>query len=152
MKGFYQVTTALAEELVTAGFKTVTMGEIEKVDIKRQTIYPLAHIIPNNVTGDKTNIFTLLIVGMDLVDFNKYDVNDQNIPFYGTDNTQDILHDILHKLELAIEQFTRGDRFTEAMQITGGVSFDYFTRRFENVLTGWSTSVSIEVPKSVSIC
>jgi len=152
MTGFYQITEALKEELVTAGFKTVTMGEIERVDIKRQTIYPLAHIIPSNVTGDKTNIFTFAIVGMDLVDFNKYDVRDQDIPFYGADNTQDILHDVFHKLQLAIEQFIRGDRFTEAMQITGSVGYDYFTRRFENVLSGWSTSISIEVPKSVSIC
>lgn len=152
MIGFYQITEALREELNTAGFKTVTLGEIESVDVSRQNIYPLAHIVPDSVTGDKTNVFSFNIVGADLVDFNKDDVDDENLSFYGTDNTQDVLHDIFHKLQLAVEQFRRGSKFTSAEQITSSVSYSYFIRRFENVLSGWTASISIEVPKSVPIC
>lgn len=149
MIGFYQVTEALREELRSAGFKTVTLGDVDSIDVNRQSIYPLAHIVPDSVTGDKTNVFSFAIIGTELVDLNKEDINDEDLPFYGIDNTQDVLHDIFHKLQSAMEPFRRGDKFTSTQQITSSITYTYFTRRFENVLSGWTATISIEVPKSV---
>ena len=96
MKGFYQITKALNDELKTAGFNTVTLGDITQVDLKRQTIYPLAHITPDVVTSqDATLNYSFQVLGMDLIDFNKDDVDDENVPFYGIDNKQDVSNGLL---------------------------------------------------------
>lgn len=153
MKGFYQITKALNDELKTAGFNTVTFGDISQVDLKRQTIYPLAHITPDVVsTLGAINTYTFQLMGMDIVDFNKNDVDDETTPFYGIDNKQDILHDILFRLQQAMEQFKRGDQFDALVQLQEPISYEPFVERFENILAGWSLSISIVAPKYAKIC
>ena len=153
MKGFYQITKALNDELKTAGFNTVTFGDITQVDLKRQTIYPLAHITPDVVTSqDATLNYSFQVLGMDLIDFNKDDVDDENVPFYGIDNKQDVLHDILLRLQQAVEQFKRGDQFDALMQLQEPMAYDPFVERFENVLAGWSFTFSVTAPKYAKIC
>jgi phage major head subunit gpT-like protein len=51
MTGFYQITQALKNQLDADAFvNTVTMGDIFKVDLNKQTIFPLSHIIINTAT------------------------------------------------------------------------------------------------------
>ena len=56
MKGFYQVTDKLKTLLNAEPFvNTVTYGSIDDVDLDKQSIFPLSHIIVNNaVVGTKT--------------------------------------------------------------------------------------------------
>jgi hypothetical protein len=49
MKGFYQVTTAIKDQLYKDVFvNTVSSGDIFEIDLNKQTIFPLSHIIVNN--------------------------------------------------------------------------------------------------------
>jgi hypothetical protein len=51
MKGFYQVTTAIKDQLYKDVFvNTVSSGDIFEIDLNKQTIFPLSHIIVNNAT------------------------------------------------------------------------------------------------------
>ena len=53
MKGFYQVTETIKTQLLSdPNVKTVTTGDITNIDLSKQTIYPLSHIIVNNVSND----------------------------------------------------------------------------------------------------
>ena len=46
MKGFYQVTETIKNQLLSdVNVNTVTTGDITKIDLSKQTIFPLSHII-----------------------------------------------------------------------------------------------------------
>jgi hypothetical protein len=101
MKGFYQVTQAIKDQLLSdVDVNTVTTGDITRVDLSKQTMYPLSHIIVNNVGNeDSTLRFSLSILSMDIVNASKEEITDV---FVGNNNEQDILNTqlaVLNKLE-----------------------------------------------------
>jgi len=153
MLGFYHVTKRLYDLFTTEGFKTITLDDEQDMDLKRQSIYPLAHIIPTSSTyNSKTNSFGFILIVLDLTDFSKKEEREQDLMFYGIDNRQDILHALHQKLRNVVEQFVRGDSFSETMQIELPVGIDPFIAEFDNVLTGWSAQVNIEVPQTTNVC
>ena len=90
MSTFYEITTAIKEQLQLDTFvNTVTMGDIFKVDLNKQTIFPLSHIIVNNASyqGPIWN-YNISILCMDIVDESKELITDI---FVGNDNEQDVL-------------------------------------------------------------
>ena len=91
MKGFYQITTTIKDQLYKDAFvNTVSSGDIFEVDLNKQTIFPLSHIIVNNAQyNGNTWVFNISVLCMDVVDFSKTEVTDQ---FLTNDNEQDVLH------------------------------------------------------------
>ena len=153
MLGFYQVTERLYDLFKEKGFNTITLDDEQDIDLKRQSIYPLAHIVPTTSSfNEKTNTFSFLLIVLDVTDFSKKNRNDQNLAFYGIDNRQDILHELFEKLRCVCEEFARGDSYSDKMQLTFPTSAEPIIEDLENVLTGWSILVNIEVPKNPSIC
>ena len=73
LNGFYNVTNKIRQSLQSEPFvNTVTLGDLLDVDLNKQTIFPLAHLIVSNATlnGNIWQInFDLLL--MDLVDETK---------------------------------------------------------------------------------
>jgi hypothetical protein len=59
MNGFYRVTDIIRETLqADVNCNTITYGDITQVDLDKQTIFPLAHVIVNSVTsGEQTLTF-----------------------------------------------------------------------------------------------
>ena len=106
MKAFYDVTNQLKTALAAEPFvKTVTFGELSDVDLGKQTIFPLAHLIVNNATvGEKIITFNTSIICMDIVDISKDEVTDI---FVGNDNEQDILNTQLAVLTRVLNKFQR---------------------------------------------
>ena len=50
-RAFYQITETIKSNLLSdVNVNTVTTGDISDVDLQKQTIFPLCHIIINNVT------------------------------------------------------------------------------------------------------
>jgi hypothetical protein len=53
MKGFYQVTQVIKDQLLAdVNVNTVTTGDITRIDLSKQTMFPLSHIIVNNVGNE----------------------------------------------------------------------------------------------------
>ena len=51
VRGFYQITETIKDQLLNdVNVNTVTTGDITDIDLSKQTIFPLCHIIVNNVT------------------------------------------------------------------------------------------------------
>jgi hypothetical protein len=49
IRGFYQLTETIKEQLLNdVNVNTVTTGDITEIDLSKQTIFPLSHIIVNN--------------------------------------------------------------------------------------------------------
>ena len=78
MNGFYRVLDTIKDTLqADTNCNTVTYGDITQIDLSKQTIFPLSHIIVNSVTsGENIMTFNLSILAMDIVDVNKDEVTD----------------------------------------------------------------------------
>lgn len=147
---YYQITEILYETLTDSrvDFTTITHGSIEDVDLARQTIFPLAHITPSTATlADKTISFSMNVAALDIVDYNKNDLRDETNPFYGTDNKIDVLSDLITRLQIAVDIIRRklADR---NVAIETSITNTPFVDRFENLLAGWETTLTIIVPNS----
>ena len=90
-RGFYNITETIKTELLsTPNVKTVTVGDLSDVDLSKQTIFPLSHIVINNVTlSEQTMDFNITILACDIVNQSKEETRDL---FRGNNNVQDILN------------------------------------------------------------
>ncbi len=74
---YYKLLDTLKAQLnATNLISTVTDGQISDVDLAKQTLFPLAHIIVNSATIEgKLQRFNVTILAMDILDGKeKYDV------------------------------------------------------------------------------
>lgn len=151
MKGFYNLTDKLKDALLAEPFvNTVTFGSLDDVDLNKQTIFPLSHIIVNNTTvGSKTLTFNVSILAMDIVDISKEATTDI---FVGNDNEQDVLNTQLALLTRVINTLQRGDLYTELYQVEGDVNCEPFVDRFENKLAGWAATFDVLIQNDMTIC
>ena len=151
MKGVYNLTDKLKEALLAEPFvNTVTFGSLDDIDLNKQTIFPLSHIIVNNTTvGSKTLTFNVSILSMDIVDISKDATTDI---FVGNDNEQDVLNTQLALLTRIINTLQRGDLYTELYQVEGNVNCEPFVDRFENKLAGWAATFDVLVQNDMTVC
>ena len=151
MKGFYSVTDKIKTLLNAEPFvNTVTFGSIDDVDLDKQSIFPLSHVIVNNaVVGTKTTSFSISILAMDLVDISNDEVTDA---FVGNDNEQDVLNTQLALLTRVINELQRGDSYTDKYQIQADVTCEPFVDRFENKLAGWTATFDVTVINDMTVC
>lgn len=149
---FYDLLDKIKDELrLNPNVFTVTYGDIFKVDLDKTTIYPISHLNVSNVTiSDRTMVFNLQILCLDIVDYNKNE--EQNDAFYGNTNLHDILNTQLGVVNDIVSKLKRGSLFSSNMINVEDVSVDPFYDRFENELAGWGATISIEVPNNISIC
>ena len=90
MIGFYTAIDKLKTHLDNdALVNSVSEGDIFQVDLAKQTIFPLVHIMVNSCTFE-TNVlrFNISLIAMDLVDISK---NEVTSVYLGSDNTQDAI-------------------------------------------------------------
>jgi hypothetical protein len=73
VRGFYLLTEAIKNQLLNdVNVNTVTTGDIYDIDLSKQSIFPLSHIIINNVsTQEQTLTFNISVLSMDIVDESK---------------------------------------------------------------------------------
>ena len=151
MKGFYAITQTIKDQLLSdVDVNTVTTGDITRIDLSKQTMFPLSHIIVNNV-GNEDNIlrFSLSVLSMDVVNISKEEVVDI---FLGNNNEQDILNTQLAVLNKLVQVLRGGTLHTDLYQLDGTPNFEPFYDRFENEMAGWALSFDVIIPNDISIC
>jgi len=151
MTGFYNVTDKIKDTLAAEPFvNTVTYGSLDDVDLNKQTIFPLSHLIVNNCNvANNTLTFNISVLAMDVVDESKAEVEDE---FVGNDNEQDVLNTQLAILNRLIAILQRGDVYTDKYQVIGAVGCEPFVDRFENKLAGWVATFDVVVENDMTIC
>lgn len=151
MVGFYTIIDKLKAELNSSPFvNSVTEGSIFNVDLAKQTIFPLSHIMVNSASFEENVMrFNVSIIAMDIVDVSKDEATDV---FVGNDNEQDVLNTQLSVLQRVYEVMRRGTLYTELFQVDGSPNCEPFTERFENLLAGWTMTFDVLVPNQMSIC
>lgn len=150
MRAYYDITTRIKEWLDTNNIvKTVTLGDISEVDLNKQTIFPLAHMIVNNaILTERLITFDLSILFIDVVDYPTKSAKDSTEAFYRSNNLQDVHNTMLAVANELAQQFFRGTLFDMNYIVGTDVSCEPFQDRFENDLAGWSLNLQIEVPNN----
>jgi hypothetical protein len=151
IRGFYQLTQTIKETLLAdINCNTVTTGDIYDVNLNKQDIFPLAHIIVNNVLQqEQTLTFNISIIAMDIVDQSKSITTDK---FTGNNNEQDILNTQLAVLNKVIQKLRMGNLYTDKYQLDTDVNCEPFYDRFENQLAGWTATMDIMIDNDIRIC
>ena len=91
--------TALSGGVPYSKIKTITTGDIYEIDLSKQTIFPLGHIIVNNVQQDEHfYTFNVSFLVMDIVDINKEEGASETTNLYGNNNEADILNESLSSI------------------------------------------------------
>jgi hypothetical protein len=151
IRGFYQLTETIKNQLLEdVNCNTVTTGDITEVDTSKQTIFPLSHIIVNNVTTEEQYLsFNITVLAMDIVDESKQPTSDI---FRGNNNEQDVLNTQLAVLNRLTMILRKGDLYRDLYQLDGVPSCEPFYERFENRLAGWACTFNIFVKNDIDIC
>jgi hypothetical protein len=150
MSTFYEITTVIKDQLQLDAFvNTVTMGDIFNVDLNKQTIFPLSHIIVNSASY-QGNIFVynISILSMDIVDESKELITDI---FLGNDNEQDVLNTQMMVANRFLEVLRRGALY-ENYNLIGNANIEFFTERFENKLAGVTTTFDMSIRNTMTKC
>lgn len=155
MQGFYNITEKIRVQLAQDAFvNTITYGDIFRVDLKKQTIFPLSHVVVNNATMEG-NVFryNISVMAMDIVDISKDAIDNTALgQFRGNDNEQDVLNTQFAVLARLLKVLENGDLFTNLYQLDGNPNIEPFTERFENYLAGWVASFDVLIPNDMTSC
>lgn len=151
MSGYYTLIDTLKALLIASPFvNQVSEGDLYDVDLSKQTIFPLSHIMVNNVSilpnVLKANI---TIIAMDIVDISKEDATSL---FLDNNNRQDVLNTQLIMLSRIVAQLTNGETFEDNYQLEGEPSCEPFSDRFENLLAGWTMTFDVLIPNEITSC
>ena len=129
---------------------TVTFGDIMEVDLSKQSIFPLSHIIINNVSAEEQVLrFNISVLSMDVVDESKEKTTDI---FRGNNNEQDILNTQLGVLNKLVMVLRKGDLYNNQYALDGNANCEPFYDRFENKVAGWTASFDVLVANDITIC
>ena len=111
IRGFYQLTETIKEQLLAdVNINTVSTGNISNVNLNKQDIFPLGHIMVNNVTAEEQVLrFNITVIAADIVDQSKDLTLDR---FVGNNNEQDILNTQLGVINKLIQVLRKGNLHT----------------------------------------
>ena len=151
IRGFYQLTETIKTQLLEdVNVNTVTTGDIFDIDLSKQSIFPLAHIIVNNVTAqEQVLLFNITVMAMDIVDESKKETTDI---FVGNNNEQDVLNTqlaVLNKLQMVLR---RGTLYSDKFQLEGDATLEPFYERFDNRLAGYAATMNVIIHNDIDIC
>jgi len=151
MKGFYEISQAIKNQLDNDAFvNTVTIGDIFKIDLNKQTIFPLSHIMINSASyNGNTFNYSISVLCMDIVDESKEATTDL---FRGNDNEQDVLNTQQMVATRLLEMLRRGDLYDDGYQLQDGATIEYFVDRFENKIAGVTVTMNIVAQNDMTIC
>ena len=151
IRGFYQLTETIKNELLNnIDVNTVTTGNLSNVNLQKQNIFPLSHIIINSVVdSEQTLSFSLSILAMDIVSRSKLETSDI---FEGNNNEQDVLNTQLAVLNKLIMVLRKGTLHRDKYQLIGDPSCEPFYDRFENELAGWTANLDVVIYNDITIC
>lgn len=151
VRGFYQITETIKDQLLNEDvINTVTTGNLSDIDLSKQTIYPIAHIVINNVTLEEQLLrFNISVLAMDTVDQSKDETIDI---FRDNDNEHDVLNTQLAVVNKLVQVLRIGNLYRDKYQLDGDPSCEPFYDRFENQVAGWACTFDVLIENDINVC
>lgn len=127
---------------------TITEGNIDRIDLSKKNIYPLAHIDANDgIFTDNHSTFNVSIQIVDQIDYNN-EIN--NSKLFNNDNRVDIYNTSLQSLRRLFNEFTLNKEINVSPDSLP--SFQKVDEKKSNLI-GWELSIVVNVPNDImSIC
>ena len=151
MNSYFKIIEDVKTALIAEPFiNNVSTGDIYDVDLKKITIFPLAHIIVDTIDID-TNVITMTvnILLMDIVDFNKEDSTDE---IRGNNNELDVINNMMNVAARLQALLKRSSTYRETYELTSSFNCSPFEERFENNLAGLALDFTIQMENSMTSC
>ena len=151
MNSYFKIIDDVKTALIAEPFiNNVSTGDIYDVDLKKITIFPLAHIIVDTIDID-TNVITMTvnILFMDIVDFNKEDSTDE---IRGNNNELDVINNMMNVAARLQALLKRSSTYRETYELTSSFNCSPFEERFENNLAGLALDFTIRMENSMTSC
>lgn len=151
MTGYYSLLNELRTHFNSDSIvNTVSQGSIFNVDLGKQTIFPLVHVMVNQVTfNDNVITANVTLLAMDNVSQRKDEAPDS---FETADNEIDVLNTQLAVLNRAFEMLKHGNLFDDLYHLNGTPTCEPFVERFENYLAGWAMTFDVDFPNEMTRC
>lgn len=151
MKSFYNIIDSIKQVVTAEPFShEVTFGDIADIDLKKQSLFPLTHVMINSATINNNYVtFSVTIFFMDLVDISNEQVTDL---YRGNDNRQDILNTQLALATRVMRVLQKGDLYRDKFELINPANCEPFTERFDNMLAGWAVSFDVGTKDEMTYC
>jgi hypothetical protein len=151
VRGYYQITETLKTNLLAdENVNTVTTGDIFDIDLSKQTIFPLSHIVINSVEIQEQVLnFNITVMAMDIVDQSKDETTDV---FRGNNNEQDILNTQLAVVNKLVGLLSKSTLYQNKYQLDGNASCEFFYERFENQMAGVACTFNVLIANDINVC
>ena len=151
MNGYYSLLNELNTHFTSDPLvNTITQGSIFNVDLGKQNLFPLVHIMVNQVTfNDNVMTANVTLMAMDNVSQRK---EEPTTKFETSDNEIDVLNTQLAILNRAFEMLKHGNIWDNLYQLNGAPTCEPFVERFENYLAGWAMTFDVDFPNDMTIC
>ena len=152
--GYYQLCEAIKTAATNASYiNTTTWGNIFDVDMRKMTLFPLCHVLVGQAeVQERTVIYDVDILVMDVVDYSKQDPNVDPYSYEGVAMKQDIYHRALFSAQEMIASMRRGALYTDGFRLVNDPVCEPIDEDFENTLCGWKMTLQIETPNPTIIC
>ena len=151
VRGYYQITNTIKTNLLNdENVNTVTTGDIYEIDLSKQTIFPLSHIMINSVNIQEQVLnFNITVMCMDIVDQSKEETTDI---FRGNNNEQDSLNTQLAVANKLVGLLSKGTLYQDQYQLDGDATCEFFFERFENQMAGVACSFNVLIANDINVC
>lgn len=150
VEALYNIIDSLNEELLSNPFvNKVTVGRLTEIDLAKNTIFPLSHIMLNSIRHNENTLsFNLSIYNLDIVNISK----EAELGVYGNDNTMYILSNQLYVINRLLSRLKQSTIYKDGWELEGTPDSDVIDKEMENMLTGYQTDITINVPNDISKC
>jgi len=151
MNSFYNIIDKIKEVVVAEPFNNeITFGDIADIDLKKQSLFPLAHVMVSSSTINNNYVtFNITIFFMDLVDISNEQVTDL---YRGNDNRQDILNTQLALATRVMRILQKSDLYKDKFELINPATCEPFTERFDNMLAGWAVTFDCGTKDEMTYC
>lgn len=154
---FYQLTQFFNSiALAHPNIETFTIGDIADIDMIKQTLFPLCHLVPNNVViSPQTFNYNIDLIVMDRVvnvtqdsvgKFNELLVNYKEV-----NNLHDVWNTSLMTINDIVAYITRNAQADNFIIETDSICTP-FKDEYNNAVAGWSCTMNVLVPNDVNAC
>jgi hypothetical protein len=150
-RGFYNITQVIKNALIAdVNINTVSSGSISNLNLNKQDIFPLGHVLVNSVIDEENVLrFDLTIIACDIVTQSKDETLDN---YVGNNNEQDILNTQLVVLNILVQRLRKGNLHQDKYQLENNPTLTPFFDRFENMLAGWQLDCQVLIHNDINIC
>lgn len=149
-RAFYILLETLKNSLLqNSNVKTVTTGDISQIDLSKQTIYPLSHIIVNGATNSgQVMSFNVTVLCMDKVN----QLKTEQINQFDNEAEHTVLNTQLAVSNKLYKDLYNGQLRLDGYQVDEDASIEFFFDRFENILAGVAMTLTIQLNNDLNIC